>query len=89
MGGSMIGEKTVTEIANGVQTVLMSNLPEIQAAYASTEGPFSITIGTKVNPVPEGNRVDVTLSFVTGRVKDSVIRIVNEEQMSFPEMEKS
>ena len=47
------------------------------------ENPDSLAIsaGIKIKPVPEGNRADVSISFVTSRVKDTVVRIVNEDQI--------
>ena len=79
----MIGMKTVEAICDGIRASLADHVEELAQAYAESEDPFSIGIQAKIKPVPEGNRVDIGLNFVTGRVKDTVIRIINEEQMSF------
>lgn len=79
----MIGQMTIDQISDGVQAVLSDHLPELQEAYATSDEPFSLGITAKIKPVAEGNRIEIALNFVVGRVKDSVIRIVNEDQMSF------
>lgn len=78
-----IGEMTVDQISAGVQSVLLDHMKELKEAYAASEEPFTISITAKIKPVPEGNRIDIGLNFVIGRVRNAVIRIVNENQMSF------
>ena len=78
----MIGEQTVNKIGEAVTEALLDYLPELDQAYREAEDAFSISTSIKIRPCPEGNRVDVGVSFVTSRVKTNVIRIVNENQMS-------
>jgi len=79
----MIGEKTINSIGEAVTAALLDHMSELDKAYAATEeGSFPISIGVKIRPCPEGNRIDVGVSFVTSRVKTNVIRIVNEKQMA-------
>jgi len=79
----MIGEMTINKIGEAVTEALLDYIPELDKAYRETEdGSFPISIGVKIRPCPEGNRVDVGVSFITSRVKTSVVRIVNENQMS-------
>jgi len=79
----MIGEQTINSIGEAVTAALLDHMPELDRAYAAQEdGAFPIGVSVKIRPVPEGNRCEVGVSFVTSRVKASVIRIVNEKQMS-------
>jgi hypothetical protein len=80
----MIGEKTVNSIGEAVIAALLDHLPELDKAYAATdEGSFPISVALKIKPCAEGNRIEVSIGFVTGRVRTSEIRIVNENQTSF------
>jgi len=79
----MFGMKTIDAICDGIKASLVDHTEELIQAYAESEDPFSITITAKIKPVPEGNRIDIRLNFITGRVKDSVTRIINEKQTSF------
>jgi len=76
---------TLDSIATAISAILQDHLVELDQAYNASEDPFSISVVIKIKPVPEGNRIDIGLNFVTGRVKDTVIRIINENQMSFLE----
>jgi len=79
----MIGETTINSIGEAVTESLLDHMPELSQAYAATEdGSFPISISVKIRPCPEGNRVEVGVSFVTSRVKTQVVRIVNERQLS-------
>lgn len=79
----MIGEQTINSIGEAVTAALLDHMPELDKAYAAQEeDTFKIGVTIKIKPVPEGNRCEVGVSFVTSRVKTSVIRIVNEKQMS-------
>lgn len=80
----MIGEQTINSIGEAVTAALLDHMLELDKAYAAhqDEGSFPVNISVKIRPVPEGNRCEVGLAFVTSRVKTSVIRIVNERQMS-------
>ena len=83
-----IGQMTVEQITEGVQVLLSDNLPDLQQAYATSDEPFSISLTAKIKPVAEGNRIDIRLKFVTGQVNETVVRIVNEDQVSFIESVK-
>jgi len=78
----MIGERTINEIGEAVTSILLDHQPDLNRAYAAAEDALAITLGVKVRPVKEGNRCEVKLSFVTSQVKTSVVRIVNDQQMS-------
>jgi len=77
-----IGLLAIQEIASTVNDLLVKRLAELQQAYMAAEDPFAISITAKIKPVSEGNRIDLSVGFVTGKVKDSAVRIVNEDQMS-------
>jgi hypothetical protein len=80
----MIGEQTINAIGEAVTAALLDNMPELDRAYAATEeGSFPISMGVKIRPCADGNRIEVSVGFVTSRVRASTIRIVNEEQTSF------
>lgn len=79
----MIGELTINEIGGAVTGALLDHMNELNEAYQATEdGAFPIAVTVKIRPCAEGNRIDVGVSFVTSRVKTSVVRIVNEKQMA-------
>jgi len=78
----MIGELAIDQIVDGIKEILGEHLTEIQHAYAATgSDPFSLSLKVKIKPVADGDRLDISLSFITGQVKDMVIRIVDEEQI--------
>jgi hypothetical protein len=80
----MIGEMTVNSIGEAVTAALLDHMPELDKAYSGIEdGAFPISVGVKIRPCSEGNRIEVAIGFVTSRVRTSVIRIVNERQTSF------
>jgi len=79
----MIGPKTLDTISNEVRGMLYDYQEDLQQAYATNQDPFTITISVKLKPITEGDQIDINLNFVTGRVKSTVTRIVNEDQMSF------
>lgn len=76
-----IGSKTVNAIADGVVDVLEDHRNTINEAYLKLDGKLSLTITVAIGPDPDGNKCDIGLSFVKERVKDSVTRIVKEQQL--------
>jgi len=86
----MIGEQTIKAIGEAATAVLLDNMSELDRAYAAAkEGSFHIAIGVKIRLCADGNRIEVSVGFVTSWVKVSTIRIVNEEQTSFLQNEES
>ena len=74
-----IGEMTVNEIGSGITAALLDHLPELDQAYKTCVQALSLSISVKIEPCKEGNRCDIGLSFVTSKVKDSVVRLINED----------
>jgi len=77
----LIGEKVIEEITGTARLLLTERLPELQQAYKECEGTFNINISTKAKPCPEGVRLEISIGFVQARVRESAVRIVNDEQM--------
>ena len=76
-----IGIKAIEEIAQTAKVLMQERLPELQQAYQGSEGTFTLGITAKMKPCPEGTRIEIGVNFVQSRVKESVVRIVNDEQM--------
>ena len=74
-----IGEQTINEIGTAITAVLLDHMPELDKAYQTCEKALSVGVSIKIEPCKEGNRCDIGLSFVTSKVKDSVVRLINED----------
>jgi hypothetical protein len=75
-----IGEQTVDAIVSAAKILLTERIPDLAQAYDSSEENFTIPITAKLRPCAEGTRIVVSTGFITGRVKDSAVRIVCESQ---------
>ena len=75
-----LGTKTFNAIGIAIEGILNEYQADLQAAYANAEKNLSLSINVKIESTPEGNRAAISLSFVKEKIKDQVVRIVNENQ---------
>lgn len=73
-----IGEQTINEIGTAITAVLLDHMPALDKAYQTCDKALSVGVSIKIEPCVEGNRCDIGLSFVTSKVKDHAVRLVNE-----------
>ena len=76
----MLGEKTFNAIGAAVASMLTDYADDLNVAYGKAEKDLSLSVAIKIDPVAEGNRAKIVLSFVKEKVKEEAIRIVQEEQ---------
>ena len=75
-----LGAKTFNEIGAAVGAMLNEYQSDLQTAYGNVEKDLSLSIGIKIEDTVDGNRVQISLSFVKEKIKDQVVRIVKEDQ---------
>ncbi len=73
-----IGEQTINEIGTAITGVLLDHMPALDQAYKTCDKALTVGVSIKIEPCAEGNRCDIGLSFVTSKVKDHAVRLVNE-----------
>lgn len=78
---------TTTKSINALAgNLLEGHLEELDEAYlASGDEPLKINLGFKITPSAGGHKIEGTIGFVTGKVKDSGVIFVDEEQTSLLE----
>lgn len=81
----MIGPKTLSVMSEMITGLLNGHTNEINQAYLNAEGKFSISLGIGVSEAKEGVKLETSMSFVSDRVKDKSIRVVDERQMELDE----
>jgi hypothetical protein len=83
------GEMTRAKIVNMVAEALHAHSNELNEAYLKTDddSPLSISLGVKVKPEGGQNKVDLNISFVLEKCKDSLESWADENQqvLDFPE----
>lgn len=83
---SKIGPQTIEHMTDQVKGLLSDYQKDLHLAYLGMgDDPLTIALSIKVSPDREGNRIETSMNFVTGRIKDKISGSVNEEQMKlFP-----
>ena len=77
----IVGRQTIETATDLVGSLLSMHQDDIDKAFLSAEGQFSISLKIIMKPSDNGGiDVDAGISFVTDRVKDSVMRNVQEGQ---------
>jgi len=75
-----LGEKTFSVIGSAITDLLNQHVENISAAYWNAEKELTLAVSIKLEPVDDGNKIDISLNFVKDRVKDKVVKVVNEKQ---------
>ena len=80
-GLMQIKEETISMISAIVNSLCIDYMDALNEAYSKHDDEsFKISFGVTINPDAGGNKVEVTINFVTGKVKDKIIRTVYEGQ---------
>lgn len=87
---SRIGPQTIEHMTDQVDGLLSDYQVDLNRAYLGMgDDPLTIALSIKVSPDREGNRIETSMNFITGRIKDKISGSVNEEQMKlFPPNKK-
>jgi hypothetical protein len=79
-------------IAAGEEVTAILNMykDEIQKAYLKKEGTLAIPFTIKFKPGESNDELEVeaSINFVPDKIKDSVFRLINENQGTLPGVEK-
>jgi len=83
-----IGTKALGAALAIAEEKLIENLHAIDKAYLESDEGLTIRMPIKFYPHKDGVKVDVSIAFYTGQIKDGDWRVVNERQESLPGMDK-
>jgi hypothetical protein len=76
----MIGEKAREEAKKLLGQAVDEHWPEIKEAYIKAKTRMRVGMGVIFEPDKSGEKIEVRISLVTGRLKDSYDSVVNELQ---------
>lgn len=80
----MIGEKARDAAKNLLAQAIDEHWPEIKEAYIKAASRMRVGVGIIFEPDKYGERIEVRISLVTSRLKDSYDAVVNELQECLP-----
>jgi len=76
-----IGNKAINGVGAMAMQLLRDHQKEINEAYLSTDDPLSIALKLKIKPSQSGGvDLEMGIDFVAERIKDKVVRSINEAQ---------
>ncbi len=76
----MIGEKANAEAKKMLALAVDQNWADIKEAYIKAKSRMRVGIGLIFEPDKQGEKIEVRISLVTGRLKNSYESVVNELQ---------
>ena len=79
-----IGTNVLTRAADMLKEHLLQYVKNIDAAYMEADDQLTINLAVKLAPGAKGTEIITTITFVTGKVKDSGLSQVDENQMELP-----
>ena len=79
-----IGTNVLTRAADMLKEHLLQYVKNIDAAYMEADDTLTINLAVKLAPGAKGTEIITTITFVTGKVKDSGLSQVDENQMELP-----
>ncbi len=75
-----LGEKTYSVIGETITDLLNQHAEDISAASWNAKKELTLAISIKLGPIDDGNKIDISLNFVKDRVKNKIVKVVNEKQ---------
>ena len=77
----MIGENVIKETVKQIEKLLTTYTAEIDTAYSGQEdGALTVSLSAKLSPNADGIKIMTSISFVTSRIKDGSVVVVDENQ---------
>ena len=83
----IIGKKTIENAAEMVSAQLHEYQKEINEAYLACDDALTVSVPIKFKPENSATRIETSIKFYTGQIKDSAVRHVDEKQQDLFEQQ--